>query len=371
VAGRDPAREAQPIGRIINVLASARSPLTREELAELADIGSGLDLDERLVALALWVLASARSTTSAGTSEGGGYAAPGSGTVFKLTRTDTLPYHWNETVIYYFCSVRYCPDGWHPVAELIADKQGRLYGTTQYGGAHSSGTAFQLTPPPAGAGLWTETVLHSFCSDGIGEQCNDGAYPASGLVFDTQGNLYGTAQSGGICYDDNDSCGTVVKLTPPLPGNGATDWTHSVIHSFTNKLQGKSPVAALIVDSQNNLYGTTQFGGAPTANDVGVGTVFKLGPPQGGGTDGTFTILTNFVSNNDDPYTNTQPVSPVTLYQGVLYGTTVYGGLFDDPACENIPTNALGCGSIFKVPLGVGAPQTGRRRPFDSLRGNP
>lgn len=311
------------------------------------------------------------------TSQGGPYYG-GYGTAFRLKYGEDKLFR----VIYNFCTVGYyCLDGYHPVAELITDKDGVLYGTTEYGGDgdHSYGTVFKLTPPAAGASAWTETVLYNFCSEPAddGEYCNDGAYPASGLVFDTQGNLYGTTKAGGICHDDGFgspyACsGTVFKLT--RPGNGATDWTESVLHSFASGLHGWDPVATLIVDSQNNLYGTTQFGGAPRVDTsvVGLGTVFKFGPPPGDGTDRTFTMLTNFITNSDDPYTNTQPVGPVTLYQGALYGTTVHGGL-GSPApgsgCEETVGPAVGCGSIFKVqlPLGAGAPQTDRRWPDGSF----
>jgi uncharacterized repeat protein (TIGR03803 family) len=300
-----------------------------------------------------------------GTTSKGGLYTGGYGTVFKLTRDPVVDYQWTYAVIYNFCTVGYyCYDGYHPVAELIADKQGALYGTTPYGGggANNSGIAFKLTPPAAGAGLWTHTVLYNFCSDQFADQCNDGARPASALVFDTRGNLYGTTQFGGICHDDGfgspyPCSGTVFKLTPP--GNGATVWTESVNHSFTSGIHGFQPVAALIVDSQNNLYGTTQFGGAPRVNGaVGLGTVFKFGPPHADGTQRTFTMLTNFIINNDDPYTNTQPTGPVTLYQGALYGTTAHGGLGAPAAagCATFDyTNAVGCGSIFKVLLGAGA----------------
>jgi len=293
------------------------------------------------------------------TSEGGYYG--GYGMAFRLKLGEDQPFH----VIYKFCTVGYyCLDGYRPVAELIADKQGALYGTASLGGNGSgnSGTAFKLTPPESGTGLWTETVLYSFCSDKFGDYCRDGLGPASALVFDTQGNLYGTTQAGGICYDGGfgspyPCSGTVFKLTPP--GNGATSWTESVTHSFTSGIHGWSPVAALIIDSQNNLYGTTQFGGAPRVDTgvVGLGTVFKLGPPPGNGAHRTLTMLTNFITNNDDPYTNTQPAGPVILYQGALYGTTVHGGVDGPASCFSTDTNAHGCGSIFKVPLSTAAPK--------------
>lgn len=300
-----------------------------------------------------------------GTTSKGGYAGGTGGTVFKITFSDTYPY-WTHTAIYYFCSVGVfsCVDGYHPMAELIADNEGVLYGTTEYGGDNDSGIAFKLTPPAAGASAWTQTVLHSFCSNEFNHICYDGEYPTSGLVFDTQRNLYGTTSAGGACHDPvyGPCIGTVFKLTPP--GNGTADWTQSVTHSFESGLSGSSPVAALIVDSQNNLYGTTQSGGAAdTVYGSGMGTVFKLGPPQWDGTHRPLTVLTNFIPTNGDQITNTKPNGAVTLYQGALYGTTAYGGIGGPASCINVEVAETGCGSIFKVPLGKGEPQIDERRP--------
>ena len=83
-------------------------------------------------------------------------------------------------------------DGSIPNGNLIFDKIGNLYGTTQRGGANSGGTVFELSPSSGGS--WTETILYNFCSL---SNCADGAVPLSGLVFDAAGNLYGTAAVGG------------------------------------------------------------------------------------------------------------------------------------------------------------------------------
>jgi hypothetical protein len=96
-------------------------------------------------------------------------------------------------------------------------------------------------------------------------------------------------------------------------------------------------------------------GDANTVYGPGDGTVFKLGPPHGDGTHRTLSVLTNFHPTNVDQFTNSQPVGPVTLYQGALYGTTAYGGGTLPGTCLDISSAGLGCGSIFKVTLGVGA----------------
>jgi uncharacterized repeat protein (TIGR03803 family) len=85
---------------------------------------------------------------------GGGNCAAlssaGCGIVFKLTPPANGRTVWKETVLYTFCSLPGCIDGAFPQADLIADKQGALYGTTQGGGSGNHGTVFKLTPPASG-----------------------------------------------------------------------------------------------------------------------------------------------------------------------------------------------------------------------------
>jgi uncharacterized repeat protein (TIGR03803 family) len=93
-------------------------------------------------------------------------------------------------VLYSFCSLAKCSDGTAPHAGMIFDQAGNLYGTTEFGGQTPSGgwgTAFKLAPNSDGT--WTESVLHNFCS--VGSDCSDGRFPLAGLVFDAVGNLYG------------------------------------------------------------------------------------------------------------------------------------------------------------------------------------
>ncbi len=149
----------------------------------------------------------------------------GYGTVFEVTSGGT------ETVLYSFTGGS---DGSLPAAGLLRDASGNLYGTTT-GGGGGYGTVFKVTP----AG--TETVLHSFAGP-------DGYYPIAALVQDAKGNLYGTTEFGG-----RHGQGTVFKLTEK--------GTETVVHSFTGKGDGGSPVAGLVFDSEGNLYGTTSGGG--------------------------------------------------------------------------------------------------------------
>jgi uncharacterized repeat protein (TIGR03803 family) len=107
-----------------------------------------------------------------------------------------------ETVLYRFTGGS---DGANPIAGLIADNTGALYGTTQGGGTGNAGTVFKLTPPAKGQTAWTETVLYNFCSQ---PSCSDGLSPQTGLIADERGTLYGTTLSGG-----SSGAGTVFKLT--------------------------------------------------------------------------------------------------------------------------------------------------------------
>jgi uncharacterized repeat protein (TIGR03803 family) len=210
-----------------------------------------------------------------GTTAGGGVS--GQGTVFQLDSSGT------PTVLYSFTGGS---DGGTPVAGLIADAAGNLYGTTNRGGATAfcCGTVFQLTP----AG--DLNVLHSFTGS------SDGGSPAAGLIADAAGNLYGTTTSGGAGFS-----GTVFQLDSTA--------TFTVLHSFTVS-EGFDLRAGLIADAAGNLYGTTLDGGA-----FGYGTVFQLAP------DGTLTVLHSFIRND-----GTHPFAGLLSdAAGNLYGTTQLG----------------------------------------------
>lgn len=244
--------------------------------------------------------------------------------VFKLTPPRKGSKIWIRTVLYRFGTN--ANDGARPVAGLISDKSGALYGTTQNGGAAGNfGTVFKLSPPPAGKTDWKETVLYRF----MGKAAHDGALPSAGLTFDGQGALYGTTYKGG----DSDF-GTVFKLTPPPAGK--TAWKGTVLHSFKGKSarDGAFAVAGLIFDRAGALYGTTGNGG-----DNDLGTVFRLAPPRLGG-DGKWveSVLHSFAGSPND---GAIPVAGLKRDQsGAFYGTTVQGG----------PRGgAAGGGTVFKL----------------------
>ena len=240
-----------------------------------------------------------------GTTSGGGRGERG--TVFKLTPNGI------ETLLYSFGSQS--GDGCGPYAGVIRDKKGNLYGTTAACGAYGYGTVFKLTP------TGTETVLYSF-NPGNGA---DGSGPYGGVVMDKKGNLYGTNSGGGA-----HNSGTVFKLTPGKKGGA---WTETVLYSFGSQYpseDGYVPLAGLILDKENNLYGTTAYGGAYPQGNGGGGTVFKLTPA------GTETILHSFCAQPRCADGSNPWASLIMDKKGNLYGTTFWGG-------------ANGYGTVFKI----------------------
>lgn len=148
-------------------------------------------------------------------------------------------------------------DGASPLnGTLIADDGGNLYGATGSGGTNQVGTIFKISPDGAEIVLYSLTV--------------DNAFPNGTLLLDKSGNLYGTsyAGGGGTCYPFG--CGTVFKL--------AADGTLSTLHGFIGGNDGSSPLTGLVADSNGNLFGTTYEGGDPSCDVHGCGTIYKIAP---------------------------------------------------------------------------------------------
>lgn len=155
------------------------------------------------------------------------------------------------------------PDGAYPYGGVIFGSDGNLYGTTAGGGASDAGTVFKLTHNSNGS--WSETVLYSF------QVGADASNPSGPVVFDSAGNLWGVGMDGQFGH------GAIFKLAPSGGGN----WTESVVYSFTGGADGGLPFGALTLDSSGNVYGTTIFGGAnPSCSDSPYcgGVVYKLTP---------------------------------------------------------------------------------------------
>jgi len=270
-------------------------------------------------------------------------------------------------------------DGGNPLASLVFDKAGNLYGTTSYGnGGYNCytygtgcGTVFKVAFT---YGHWQESVLYTFTGNA------DGSLPSGNLIFDKAGNLYGTASLGG---DPTANCGVIFKLTPRPSG----EWKEQVLYTFPGsnyEANGCNPGTGLVFDRKGNLYGTTNAGGLS-----GIGVVFELStvahaawnfkvlysfgkndppPPysslaldQAGNlywtdnspTSGVFELSPTDTGNWQEAlifqfagYNGWLPSGPVIFDQaGNLYGVTFGGGpQFDYFGCESV-----GCGTVYEL----------------------
>jgi hypothetical protein len=182
-----------------------------------------------------------RSGNLFGTASEGGQAGcggfQGCGTVFELTRKNSV---WVFAPLYAFTGF---PDGYVPASRLTIGANGSLYGTTLYGGAMniSGGVVFNLQPPVHNSNRtdppWKQTVLYTFGNP------LDGNNPWGEIVFDQEGNLYGTTFGGGVACSFGYYCGTVYDLTPR-----SGTWTENILYTFTQS-DLSAPRAGVIFDS--------------------------------------------------------------------------------------------------------------------------
>ncbi len=270
-------------------------------------------------------------------------------------------------------------EGISPVSSLLADGSQNLYGTTEQGGLDNLGTVFELRRDGSGF-----STLHDFS-----EPNGDGAFPDAPVIFDGDGNLFGTTST---TYGSGP--GAVFRL---LPGAG-----YSLLHTFGSSPDGGRPLAALALVSPSTLVGTASNGGqfaegtifalktdgtsfqvlhdfavsdgvAPSASVVsniqqqlfgttagggasGQGTIYTIG------TTGTgFSVLHSFVGGSND---GAQPLSAVVIDAfGFLYGTTSAGG----PANRGVVFRMKTDGSMFSVLHGFAGGMTDGDDPPSSL----
>ena len=256
------------------------------------------------------------------TSEGG--ANRNAGTVFKISAAGKL------TTLHNFCAKPHCTDGAHPEAALVQGTDGDFYGTTGGGGngiVYGVGTVFKIT---AGGTL---TTLHRF-------NTTDGSRPEGGLIQATDGNFYGTTNSGG----DN-GAGTIFQITP----TGAL----TTLHNFcaqTNCTDGADPQAGLVQGTDGNFYGTTPIG-------VCCGTVFSLSVglepfvetnPASGKVGAKVIILGNNLTNTTSITFNgiTAPLLKVTAS---AIETSVPTGATTGTVIVTTPNGTLNSNVAFRV----------------------
>jgi uncharacterized repeat protein (TIGR03803 family) len=217
------------------------------------------------------------------------------GTVFELNRAGV------KTILYNFMGPGV--EGGDPRGDLVRDADGNLYGTVNSSSGQGFGMVYKLDT------TGSENILHAFTGGA------DGSGPLSGVIRDSDGNLYGTTYAGGTqgC-SQNAGCGVAFKID--------TAGNETVLYTFTGGTDGSNPYGGVIRDATGNLYGTTSLGGA-----TGNGTVFKLSP------SGVKTILYNFALPPDGGIPEGNLIRDSV---GNLYGTTNIGGIH-------------GWGTIFKV----------------------
>lgn len=246
-----------------------------------------------------------------------------------------------------------------PQSALIQAKDGKLYGTTEYGGVAGDGVMFQFDPA-------TATYTKKFDFDDAGK--STGKYGIGALIQASNGILYGMGYNGGM-----DNSGVVYKFDP-----STNNFTKEF--DFHQARTGSHPVGAIIEAKDKMLYGTTQFGGAKNN-----GTIYQFDP-----TTYTYTKKIDF----EKAVTGDAPLAPLLLAtDGKLYGTTAYGGANDDgvlfqydPATNTlvskvefgstkgrVPTGELiqlGDGKIYGTAREGGAKNEGVLFQFDPVTGD-
>lgn len=238
-------------------------------------------------------LAAGTDGTLYGTAGSGGMS--NNGTIFKLDPKGTVSSLWSFTG---------GEDGRYPWAELLPLPYGTnvaLYGTAQYGGEFSRGTAFVLYPDGSGNS-------YSFAG-----QPADGDVPRAGLVRGPDLAFYGTTYYGGVS-----NLGAIYRV--------ATNGAETLLFSFRGT-NGANPRGALAGGSNGVFYGVTENGGVSNR-----GTVFRFV------TNGQFTTLWHFTGQPDGRY----PQAGVILARdGRLYGTTQSGGTNDFGLVFGMSTNGV------------------------------
>lgn len=267
------------------------------------------------------------------TSGGGTY---GDGTIFEIAAgsqsVTTLASFENATT------------GSSP-SDLAIDASGNIFGVTQHGGAGNNGEVFEIS---AGASTITPLAsLSAFGAQANGDVILDGngnlygttdnsvfelpagsntvitvatlsTSPSPGLSVDTQGNIFGTTPSGGM-YND----GTVFEISA-----GSSMATTLISFDDADLQNGSSPKGYLTLDSNGNIFGTTEWGGA---NDAG--TAFEI---QAGST--SITTLVAFASDNGE--TAGANGGLIIDQNGNIFGTTQYGGGDNDGTVFEIPASS-------------------------------
>jgi uncharacterized repeat protein (TIGR03803 family) len=228
------------------------------------------------------------------------------GSVFKLSPSQN---GWTEMVLYTFPASIGGPDGDGPAGGVVMDREGKLYGATEFGGASGYGAVYELARLKDGK--YRERIIHSF-------NLYDGFEPASGLTIDRHGILYGTTAFGGdVSACIYVGCGIVFQLTKDATGS----WTENVLLQMIGS-DGANPLGPVVFDRHGNLFAVGQYGGA-----YGIGSVFKLTPTASGPWKETVLHSFHFILPNGTD--GSAPYAGVIVHHGRVFGTTSSGGIHD------------------------------------------
>jgi len=243
----------------------------------------------------------------------------GCGVVFELK---PVPHAgtYTEIILHRFAGGN---DGANPVAGLLQDGTGALFGTTTLGGAYGGGVAFKLIPPKIAGGAWVEYAIRYFTGGA------DGGQPRGTLVADALGNLYGTTSSGG--KGSLLATGTVFRLAPEE--GSIVHYTFTSLHEFAGEPgDGSFPIAGVVLGQGGVIYGTTRDGG-PGYD----GTVYELNPPAKAGGTYASRILHGFGSLAGD-----------TMFPLGGIARDVYGNLF---GAGNTGVGKTIDGAVYEIAL--------------------
>jgi uncharacterized repeat protein (TIGR03803 family) len=225
------------------------------------------------------------------------------GTVFRLTPSGafTSLLSFNGT------------NGADPSAALTLADDGTFYGTTFAGGVSNWGTIFRITTNGGLANVFSFTGS---------DHPDQGAAPASALLLDNAGDIFGTANYGGA-YTNAAQGGSGYGTVFEIAANGSV-----TVPVFFDNTNGAHPSGGMVLGKDGNFYGTTTWGGRGLSGTFpGYGTIFRLSP------DGTFTNLYKFTGGDDGGF----------IYAGLVQGKDgyLYGAAFG--------SSSPGYGTLFKI----------------------
>ncbi len=216
-------------------------------------------------------------------------------------------------------------DGTYPYAFVVEGADGKIYGTTHYGGSNNLGTVYRCNKDGSSyeiIAFGSSAYYQIPYASGAAAAYHHGAFrhPWGNVAIDATGKVYVTSYYGAI-----GNSGSLAVMD----ANGANV---KVVKGF-DFTSGYYPVrGALIID--NKIYGTTRYGGGGSS----IGTVWSMN------LDGTsYTKLKMFDNSTPSYADGTEPWAGLTYDGTNLFGTTYYNG------------GSGTIGTIFKItPAGTG-----------------